>query len=365
MIHSQFEQLMFISFCENINQRASGKVVSNQLKMEWRINIVDLPYDVLRTLFSILKHKDQINLALAHPNLGDIFIIRYKRRFLYIYLDEISSKIWDPFFTQFGHLVNGLCWYTISSLKVLDSAVKYCKSLQKIRFSIQRSDTPQEIGDRIRELKNLKTIFIRNANFNHITFIYLRNPEAIFQSFQQLSKLRRLTISNFQDSACKYYESFVITSIDFFYFLDLQIRELTQLEEFNIRHSYQSLDIGYICAKLRNLRILYHNGDLMNADSLQALPQNCPLLEKLTIFSRSTEIRIPYFPKLKELTIGAHIPNHPPINVTLSGFGYIYAKQLDKLVDRIYNAKRCEDEKLMKQLSRISEYQPPPYRLQP
>lgn len=128
---------------------------------------------------------------------------------------------------------------------------------------------------------------------------------------------------------------------------------MTQLEEFNIRHSYQKLDIGYICARLKNLRVLYHNGDLMNTNSLQAMPQSCPLLEKLTIFSRSTEIRIPYFPKLKELTMGAYF-HHPPINVTLSGFGYTYAKQLDKLVDRIYNARRCEDEELMEQLRRIT-----------
>lgn len=185
--------------------------------MDCRINIIDLPYDVLHTVFTKLKRKDQISLALAHPNLGEVFLTRYKKRFLYIYLDAISNKICDPFFSQFGHIVDGLCWYDRSSIEVLNCAVKYCKSLQKIRFSLKRSDTPEEIGDRIRELKNLKTIFIRNVNFNYITFVFIKDPDAIFESFQHLSKLRRLTVSNFQESACKYYESFVITSIDCFF----------------------------------------------------------------------------------------------------------------------------------------------------
>lgn len=183
--------------------------------MESHINIVDLPFDELNIIFSTLYLKDQINLALAHPNLGEVFITRKKKRFFKIYLDSLSNRIWDPALSQFGHLVDALCWHNKSTLEVLNYAVKYCKSLQKIRFLMRHRDTQDEIRYRIGELKSLNTIYIRNFYFDHVTYGYLRNIEGIFQSFQQLSNLRRITVCNFHADASEYYESFVITDNDF------------------------------------------------------------------------------------------------------------------------------------------------------
>lgn len=185
--------------------------------MESHRNIVDLPFDELYILFSKLKLKEQINLALAHPELEEVFIISKKKRFFKIYLDVLSNGMWDILFSQFGQFVDALCWHNKSTLEVLNYAAKHCKSLQKIRFLMRHTDTQDEIRRRIGELKSLNTIYIRNFNFNfnYVKYGYFTNIEGIFESFQQLSNLRRLSVCNFHENACEYYESFVITDNDF------------------------------------------------------------------------------------------------------------------------------------------------------
>lgn len=62
------------------------------------------------------------------------------------------------------------------------------------------------------------------------------------------------------------------------------------------------LDIGYICSTLRNLRDLNYRGGIKNVDSFQALPRFCPLLESLHL-DTSTSVQLPYFPKLKWVSV--------------------------------------------------------------
>lgn len=43
------------------------------------------------------------------------------------------------------------------------------------------------------------------------------------------------------------------------------------------------LDIGYICATLKNLRVFDYDGCIEDEDPFEALPQFCQKLEKLTL----------------------------------------------------------------------------------
>lgn len=124
---------------------------------------------------------------------------------------------------------------------------------------------------------------------------------------------------------------------------------MTQLEELVIFNIYEH-DIGYICGTLKNLRVLQFTGTIKDADSFQALPQFCPLLEKLMLTIESP-IQLPYFPKLKELKLEF---NDIPIDQILGDCGHRYAKQLDKLT--MYTSAPNESSELLEKLGGIKYF---------
>lgn len=130
------------------------------------------------------------------------------------------------------------------------------------------------------------------------------------------------------------------------------LRKLTQLQSLKIHmpDKCNELDIGYICSTLNNLRDLTYRGVIKEEDSFQALPQFCPLLESFHI-DTSSSIRVPYFPKLKWLSVFSS--SLRPVDATLGGFGFLYAKQLDKLRIVMPNAWRCKNEELLEELNKI------------
>lgn len=105
-----------------------------------------------------------------------------------------------------------------------------------------------------------------------------------------------------------------------------------------------------ICATLNNLRVLDVYGNVEDEDSFQTLPQFCPLLENLCFVPFKT-MKIPYFPKLKELKI--HIRSDP-IDQALGEYGHRYAKQFDKLT--IHTDKKIENSELLEQLRGIKDF---------
>lgn len=170
--------------------------------MESHINIVDLPFDVLQIIFSELKLKDTINFGLAHPNLGEVFLILYKKQFLHINLDDLPNIIWCPLLSLCGHIVESLSWASNSTSQALKYASKYCKSLQEIKFSIVSSDAQDEMRHRLCEFKNLNTFSMSNSDY-----VNLKNIDGIFQSLQELPNLRKLSLSEFNPWSCKYLQS--------------------------------------------------------------------------------------------------------------------------------------------------------------
>lgn len=103
---------------------------------------------------------------------------------------------------------------------------------------------------------------------------------------------------------------------------------MTQLEELDIAiPRTREGDIGYICATLKNLRVLISKGNITE-DSLQAVAESCPLLQKLELYPGGVT-QLPHFPKLKELMVEVWVPQC--LNDILSGLGHLYAQQLDKL----------------------------------
>lgn len=110
------------------------------------------------------------------------------------------------------------------------------------------------------------------------------------------------------------------------------------------------MDLGYICGTLKNLRVLDFEGTIGDVDSYQALPQCCPLLEKLTLSARNIE-QTPFFPKLKELKIKIR---SAPIEQALGECGPRYAKQLDKLT--IHTFEPIEEGELLEQLRGVEHF---------
>lgn len=169
--------------------------------MDSRINITDLPFDVLLIIFSELKLNDTINLGLAHPNLREVFLILYKKQFLHINLTDHSTTIWYPLLSLCGHIVESLSWAVHSTSQTLKCASKYCKSLQKIEFPIDSNDDQDEIRRMLCEFKNLNTISISNGDYYN-----LKNIDGIFQYLQEQPKLRKLSLSEFNPWSCKYFQ---------------------------------------------------------------------------------------------------------------------------------------------------------------
>lgn len=116
------------------------------------------------------------------------------------------------------------------------------------------------------------------------------------------------------------------------------------------------LDIGYICATLKNLRVFVYDGDIEDEDSFKTLPQFCPELEKLTLFPDVDSLQIPYFSKLKEFTVYFIHCDHQSLNYILGGFGHLYAKQLDELQIYGQNPARYENDELINQCRAIKRF---------
>lgn len=170
------------------------------------INIIDLNLDVLNIIFSKLEFEDQINLGVAHPNLGKCFTIRYRRRFREFDLNEFPETIWDSLLSLCGPIVETLCCHK-NALPVLKCAVKHCKSLQKINFLIgfEHVSRLNELKDCLHEFTNLNSITIRYDCVLYYDEYY--NFTRTVKSWPELQKLEKLELDDFPRSASKYYQS--------------------------------------------------------------------------------------------------------------------------------------------------------------
>lgn len=134
---------------------------------------------------------------------------------------------------------------------------------------------------------------------------------------------------------------------------------MTQVEELWIMSGYLQhleLDIGYICATLKNLRVFVYDGDIEDEDSFKALSKFCPKLEKLTLFPDVYSLQIPYFSKLKEFTVYYINCDRRSLDYILGGFGHLYAKQLDVLQIYGQNPAWYEKDELINQCRAIKTF---------
>lgn len=135
---------------------------------------------------------------------------------------------------------------------------------------------------------------------------------------------------------------------------------MTQVEELYIKSEflhYLTLDIGYICATLRNLRVLVYDGSIKDEDSFKALPQFCPELETLRLQREIFSLQIPYFPKLKRFSVFYTSLIHRSLDYILGGFGQVYTKQLDELQIYGQNPELYEKDALLNQCLAIKKFE--------
>lgn len=173
--------------------------------MERCINIYDLNLDVLSIIFSKLEFEDQINFGLAHPYLGECFLIRNNKRFREFDLNKFPERIWDSLLSLCGPTLESLCCHQ-NTLPVLKCAIKHCNSLKKINFSVgyESVSSLDELRCSLCEFKNLNSITIRNDCLLYYDE-YIKFTTTV-QSWQELPNLRIFKLDDFPKGACKYYQ---------------------------------------------------------------------------------------------------------------------------------------------------------------
>lgn len=172
------------------------------------INIFDLNYDVLHIIFKKLAFEDQVNLAYAHPNLGEGFRIYRGKQFRKFYCDRYPNKIWFALLSVCGPMVESLVsdkhqlYASLDKkLQILNCAAKHCKSLKNLSLAIIDRKHLDALNLRLSDFKNLNSIELDiNQCFK------CDNDATTIQKFQELPNLRKLSLDNFTQEAYKYYQ---------------------------------------------------------------------------------------------------------------------------------------------------------------